>query len=32
VLGWVIVGLLVVAFTFGVLVGARVGDKTVARA
>jgi peptidoglycan/LPS O-acetylase OafA/YrhL len=30
-LGWVIVGLLVVAFASGALVGARVGDKTEAR-
>jgi amino acid transporter len=31
VLGWVIVGLLVVAFALGVVVGARVGDKAAAR-
>jgi amino acid transporter len=31
VLGWVIVGLLVVAFALGAIVGARVGDKTAAQ-
>ena len=31
ILGWAIVGLLVAAFIAGVLVGNRVGDKTVAR-
>ena len=31
ILGWAIVGLLVVAFIAGVVVGKRVGDKTVAQ-
>jgi hypothetical protein len=31
VLGWVIVGVLVVAFALGVLVGGRVGDNAAAR-